>query len=166
MAGMDFTDAAELTAFIETLRDNPPPPARLGGDALRTGQRQRAAAQPPGPKLAEVSDERIDDVAVRVYRPPTEHRGTIAYAHGGMWVIGDLESHDRACHRFVQATGATVLAVDYRRAPEHPSDSVGGLGEDLDVPGSPRAVRRPCRWTMLRWSSSSSARCDAAAVTA
>ncbi|MGC4748397.1 alpha/beta hydrolase [Micromonospora sp. DT201] len=118
---MNAVADAELTMFIETLRDNPPPPAHLiGADALRTGQRQRVAAQPRGPELADVCDERIGDVAVRIYRPQAASQGTVVYVHGGMWVIGDLESHDRVCRRLAKATGATVIAVDYRRAPENP----------------------------------------------
>jgi acetyl esterase len=35
-------------------------------------------------------------------------------------VVGDLESHDRVCRRLAHATAAAVLAVDFRRAPEHP----------------------------------------------
>ncbi|WP_328322229.1 alpha/beta hydrolase [Streptomyces sp. NBC_00388] len=34
--------------------------------------------------------------------------------------MGDLESHDRACRRLALRTGAAVLSVDFRRAPEHP----------------------------------------------
>jgi acetyl esterase len=42
------------------------------------------------------------------------------YLHGGGWVIGDLETHDRACRRLAAGAGVAVLALDYRRAPEHP----------------------------------------------
>ena len=39
------------------------------------------------------------------------------YLHGGGWVI---ETHDRACRCLAASSGAAVLALDYRRAPEHP----------------------------------------------
>src|SRR5207342_1372318 len=56
----------------------------------------------------------------RLYRPDAGPTGIVVYLHGGGWVIGDLETHDRACRRLAAASGLAVLAVDYRRAPEHP----------------------------------------------
>jgi acetyl esterase len=44
----------------------------------------------------------------------------LVYFHGGGWTIGDLDSHDRTCRRLAQVGDVAVLAVDYRRAPEHP----------------------------------------------
>jgi len=61
-------------------------------------------------------------LAVRVYRrfgaaatPPA-----IVYLHGGGWVSGDLDSHDGSCRLLAEVSGCAVIAVDYRRAPEHP----------------------------------------------
>lgn len=42
------------------------------------------------------------------------------FYHGGGWVIGDLETHDALCAEIARTLGMTVLAVDYRLAPEHP----------------------------------------------
>ena len=36
------------------------------------------------------------------------------------WILGDLETHDRTCRRLATVTGARLLAVDFRRAPEYP----------------------------------------------
>jgi acetyl esterase len=60
------------------------------------------------------------DIPVRVYRPATEgpYPG-IVYFHGGGFVICDLDSHDGACRRLVNAIDAVVVSVDYRLAPEH-----------------------------------------------
>jgi acetyl esterase len=44
----------------------------------------------------------------------------LVYFHGGGWVIGDLETHDAHCRRLAAFSGARVLAVDYRLAPENP----------------------------------------------
>ena len=55
---------------------------------------------------------------VRVYQP--EARPVVVYLHGGGFVVCDLETHDSLVRRLAAATGACVVAVDYRRAPEHP----------------------------------------------
>lgn len=44
----------------------------------------------------------------------------IVYFHGGGWVVGDLATHDAYCHTMRQRTGCSVVAIDYRLAPEHP----------------------------------------------
>lgn len=43
----------------------------------------------------------------------------LVYFHGGGFVIGDLNSHDALCRMFANRTGAAVISVDYRLAPEH-----------------------------------------------
>jgi acetyl esterase len=91
--------------------------------ALRADARARAAARPPGPPLHAVADVIVPDtpgVRARHYRPADERRPLLVYLHGGFWILGDLETHDRFCRRLADATGIEVLAVDYRRAPEHP----------------------------------------------
>ena len=44
----------------------------------------------------------------------------IIYFHGGGWVLGDLESYHPFCKSLCQRSTCTVVAVDYRLAPEHP----------------------------------------------
>lgn len=44
----------------------------------------------------------------------------IVYFHGGGWVVGDLDTHDPFCRMLCELTGSTVIAIDYRLAPEHP----------------------------------------------
>ena len=60
-------------------------------------------------------------IVVRVYAPATDgaHRPGIVFLHGGGWVIGDLDSHDGVCRRICNGVDAVVVAVHYRRAPEH-----------------------------------------------
>lgn len=61
---------------------------------------------------------------MRLYRPleieECDQTPAILFFHGGGWVVGDLETHDRLCRALAQSTGAAVIAVDYRLAPENP----------------------------------------------
>jgi len=58
----------------------------------------------------------------RHYAPP-ESGGPhplLVFLHGGGWVVGDLDTHDQPCRLLASASGARVLSVDYRLAPEDP----------------------------------------------
>jgi acetyl esterase len=63
------------------------------------------------------------DIPVRVYRPAAaplgDPRPILVWYHGGGWVIGDLDTADVTCRSLANATGAIVVSVDYRLAPEH-----------------------------------------------
>jgi acetyl esterase len=91
--------------------------------ALRASSRARTAARPDGPELHTVTDAVVPStpfVRARHYRPVAEPRPLLVFLHGGMWVLGDLDSHDRLCRRIAHGAGVEVVAVAYRRAPEHP----------------------------------------------
>ncbi|TDB83547.1 alpha/beta hydrolase [Actinomadura sp. KC216] len=57
----------------------------------------------------------------RVVEPATRLTdATIVFFHGGGWVAGDEHTHIQYSRRLAVETGSTVVAVGYRRAPEHP----------------------------------------------
>ena len=58
-------------------------------------------------------------VPCRLYRPRIGAPVAL-YVHGGGWMLHDLETHDAFCRELAHRTGWALLAVDYRRAPEHP----------------------------------------------
>lgn len=60
-------------------------------------------------------------IGSRRYLPhATSPPGTVVFFHGGGFVTGDLDSHDRQARMLCARTGWAVRSVDYRRAPEHP----------------------------------------------
>ncbi|WP_370518043.1 alpha/beta hydrolase [Micromonospora sp. MP36] len=68
---------------------------------------------------------------LRRYRPSSQPRPLMVFLHGGGWVVGDLETHDRTCRRFSKECDVEVLAVDYRLAPEHPHPAA--INDAVDV---------------------------------
>jgi acetyl esterase len=72
-----------------------------------------------------VIENRIADgpngpIPIRIYRQaPTGRSPALVYFHGGGWVGGNLETHDGLCRAIVNAANCSVIAVDYRLAPEH-----------------------------------------------
>lgn len=44
----------------------------------------------------------------------------VVYFHGGGWVIGDLDTHHPFCQQLREQSGCSVVALNYRLAPEHP----------------------------------------------
>ena len=96
------------------------PPAAFDVAAMRDGAAQRARQRSRGPQIYAVSELRAGQIAARLYRPRGGRAPLVVYMHGGGWTIGGLEGQDRVCRRLADGSGAAVLAVDYRLAPEHP----------------------------------------------
>jgi acetyl esterase len=128
-------DGQELALEIQVLLRL----AKLAGDEAvaegRTPERARAdnregaaavARRPPLP-MARVEPLSIPGPAApipaRLYAPPgapPPPRPLLVYFHGGGWCVGSLETHDGSCRFLAAHSGAAVLSVDYRLAPEHP----------------------------------------------
>lgn len=113
----------ELAAYLDDLNAQHLPSASEAGPvALRRASEERAAARPKGPEMHAVDNlfAPPGGCPARLYQPAPGATALVLDLHGGGWVIGDLETHDRACRRLAFSSGASVLALDYRRAPEHP----------------------------------------------
>jgi acetyl esterase len=62
----------------------------------------------------------VGNVRVRIVRP-RDAVGTlpvILYMHGGGWVLGNADTHDRLVRELAVGTGAAVVFVEYDRSPE------------------------------------------------
>lgn len=138
-----------LTNFIAELNAQPfVSAAETGPRALRAGAEERAAARPEGPQMHEVRDVAIapDHIPARLYRPVAGPAAMVVYVHGGGWVIGSIDTHDRACRRLAAASGLAVLSLGYRLAPEHPwpaavDDAIAAL--EWVASGPPELGRPP-----------------------
>ena len=78
----------------------------------------------PGESVEAVADHAIPvagaAIPARSYRPSGAGPGAplVVYFHGGGWLLGSIESHDGICRSLANASGAVVLNVGYRVAPE------------------------------------------------
>ena len=60
-------------------------------------------------------------VGIRIHRPGHTALGpALLWIHGGGYVLGEAAMDDKHCRRLARELGATVAAVEYRLAPEHP----------------------------------------------
>ena len=109
------------------LAGRPPLHTLSVADAREAMQRGREILQPDPPAMGEVRNLTCPGpggpIPLRLYRPPgtaaTAKLPVLVYFHGGGWVIGDLDSHDTLARELSVHSGAAVVSVDYRLAPEH-----------------------------------------------
>ena len=114
--------------------------ARAGMRKLAMGPAFIVGTRVPLPSVA---DETLAGVRVRRYRPADPKPGTLAYFHGGGWVLGDLDTHDLVCRILATGLRREVVAVDYRLAPEHPGPAAADDCEAVTralLPQGPVAV--------------------------
>jgi acetyl esterase len=115
----------QMLEFIEETNAFYPADAasRPIAEQRRLYDRYAAHMTPPRPRGVTAEDAVFGPhpIAIRAYRNVgVASRGVIVYLHGGGFVLGGLDSHDMITARLAADTGAIVLAVDYRLAPEHP----------------------------------------------
>ena len=112
--------APEFAPVLEGFAQAPPIPS-LPVEAVRGMFEQFDFGEDE--TLAEVRDLEIDGAAgpipARFYRPLGDPRGLILFYHGGGWVVGNLQSHDKAVRALANRSECAVLAIEYRLAPEH-----------------------------------------------
>jgi acetyl esterase len=100
------------------------PPETLPLDEARRQMEQATAALGEPPDVRSVEDRRIGGPAggipIRIYRQAEDREAPgVVFFHGGGWVLGSIDTHDRLCRELAIGSGATVVSVDYRLAPEH-----------------------------------------------
>ena len=102
---------------VERARVQPTP----GDAAVAMAQQMGLPAKQPVAKVIDIQiTGAAGPVAARVYDPQAG-RGpapVILYFHGGGWVTGTLDTYDASGRALAIGTGAIVLSVAYRLAPE------------------------------------------------
>ena len=111
----DFLPILENMALLD-------PPRERSLEQLRNGTDYAIFGEPE--PVRDVRSLRIPvdgaELGARFYFPFTEPAALVVYYHGGGWVMGGLESHDRGIRSLVNRAGVAALSIDYRMAPEHP----------------------------------------------
>ena len=111
----------QKTAELEALPDSwSLPPAQV-----RKLRAQGRGAFPMPPKCPRAATVTIDGphgpIGIRQILPETgTPRGVYLHIHGGGWTFGTADSQDDRLEEITRTTGAAVLSVEYRLAPEHP----------------------------------------------
>ena len=123
--GLELHHESQLMIALAARVGGPPIESLSPAEAREETVRRALAVRGPQPVLSRVEaleiPGRCGPIGARLYAPDSEPGGTglLVYLHGGGWVIGNLETCESICRFLVRESGAAVLAVDYRLAPEH-----------------------------------------------
>ena len=110
---------AQLDSLITLLRSRPAP-------AVPEIAQARARFEKMGEFLGRPADAKCETVqassvpAEWVDAPSCDPQRAVLYLHGGGYAIGSINTHRRLAYDISAASGARVLVIDYRLAPEHP----------------------------------------------
>jgi acetyl esterase len=100
----------------EWVEANPPMPIR----DIYTFARGDIMPFPVTREMADVHDEIVDGIPVRIYEVEGSPTGLLVYFHGGGFCIGSISIMDNVARELAHACQATVISVEYRLAPEDP----------------------------------------------
>jgi len=128
MANSDLTPTEPLHPILaDGVRARQARPAfpDIGPEAAKAMFEEMQANSSGMPEVVDVESIEVAGGAgplrARLYRPNVRASAPlIVYFHGGGFVLGSYDTHDRNARRLAIATGAIVVSVNYRLAPEHP----------------------------------------------
>jgi acetyl esterase len=123
MAMAEPTLELHTQQFVDSLAGAPPIYTLSPADARSV--LTRAQSIPVGKPTAQIDDVSLPggptgSLPIRIVRPTgsDEILPGVMYFHGGGWVLGDRETHDRLIREIAVGAEAAVVFVDYARAPE------------------------------------------------
>lgn len=122
-----FALDADMREAMRRLAEAAPPlpPGAPIAERRRHMETTRRCLNDGTPPLASVAERvlagPLGPVKVRLYKPSeTPGLPVVVYFHGGGWVAGSLNTHDRLTRMLAKESGFAVLSVDWSLAPEHP----------------------------------------------
>jgi len=97
-----------------------PCPSGLDIQTRRQGYLQTVSLAGQAEDVFQVQDTCIDGIPLRIFKPSTaDNLPVLVYFHGGCFISGDFATHDQQMRKLANLSGAMVIGVGYRLAPEH-----------------------------------------------
>jgi acetyl esterase/lipase len=110
---------AQLDDLVNLLRSRPAPETpEIGQARARFEKLADFLGGAPDAKCEKVNADGVP--AEWVKAPGCDPRRAVLYLHGGGYAIGSINTHRRLAYDISAASGAALLVIDYRLAPEHP----------------------------------------------
>jgi acetyl esterase len=124
----NFTGVEQKTrVFLESLRQASGPPLyKLSPERARAVLSGLQASIPVKKLPADIENRTIlggpngTKVSIQIVRPPNNNKTfpTIMYFHGGGWVLGGFDTHERLVREIAIGAHAAVVFVNYTPSPE------------------------------------------------
>ena len=116
-------EPAIATMVADFIAAGRPKASKLSWQTWREGYLASAVLGGEREEVGAIEEWQADHYAIRLYRPkclPCPAYPVLIYFHGGCFVSGDFETHDRQMRMLCNSAHALVFAVHTRLAPEHP----------------------------------------------
>ncbi len=122
-----LSEKMPLHPFLQTMVDKAaalPPMHTVPLERLRATDVARFTAGVPRVELPSVEQRTMPGpggpIALRIYKPSNEaNLPVVVFFHGSGFILCSLDTHDLICRQLCKASGAIIVSVDYRLAPEH-----------------------------------------------
>jgi acetyl esterase len=113
-------------AFLESLQQNSGPPIyslspSQARDVLSGLQAGPVTKLPADIENRTISGGPTGEISIQIIRPPNSSNETlpvVIYFHGGGWVLGGADTHDRLLREIANSAHAAIVFVNYTRSPE------------------------------------------------
>ena len=115
------TEMKKVIDFYSKVTSNTPQDADLASlrDAYNKDRKHWNAGAPSMQSTRDVCIQTpYGSVLTRIFQPVINSPATLFYIHGGGFILGNLDTHDRIMRLLALYTGCTVIGVDYSLSPE------------------------------------------------